>query len=227
MIPIQNIINQAVRSRKRKKKEITSWHISKIGSCMRGTYLERLGVKPNKEIDDRTLRVFDLGNKVEDWVVDLISSQDGVKIETQTRVEDKKLGVSGYSDVIIKYKGDRVLYEIKSKNSRAFSWMDKKGEGANRHHEYQTWMYLRLLGIEKGNIIYISKDDMRVLEYPVLLSNESLEQEVMSWLNSMNKAWKSKDISLLDLPEKDSWQAKYCRFHKTCKGQKITNKTKK
>jgi len=227
MIPIQNIINQAVRSRKRKKKEITSWHISKIGSCMRGTYLERLGVKPDKEIDDRTLRVFDLGNKVEDWVVDLISSQDGVKIETQTRVEDKKLGVSGYSDVIIKYKGDRVLYEIKSKNSRAFSWMDKKGEGANRHHEYQTWMYLRLLGIEKGNIIYISKDDMRVLEYPVLLSNESLEQEVMSWLNSMNKAWKSKDISLLDLPEKDSWQAKYCRFHKTCKGQKITNKTKK
>ncbi len=226
-IPIQELINKSLRSKKRKKKEITSWHISKIGSCMRGTYLQRLGHKPDKEIDDRTLRIFDIGNKIEDWVVDLLKSQKGVIVETQTRVEDLKLNVSGYSDVIVQYNGEKVLYEIKSKNSRAFTWMDKKGEGANRHHEYQIWMYLKLLGLDKGNIIYISKDDMRVLEYPVMLANKSLEQEVMSWLDTMNKCWEKRELP--PLPDKNAWQSKWCNYHKQCtKGlKKIINKDKK
>jgi hypothetical protein len=214
---IQQLINNAVNV-KREKKEITSWHISKIGSCMRGIYLERLGKKPDKPFDDRILRVFSVGHQMEDWLCDLIKDSPGIKkTETQLRVEDEKLGVSGYADLFIEYEdGKKRLYEIKTKHSKAFWWMDKKGEDAQLQHQYQLWMYLYLLNIEKGSIVYLSKDDLCVLEFPVFRDNEKLKKEVFEILDLLNKAWKLKDPSILPLPDKDDWRAKFCNYHKQC-----------
>ena len=217
MIPIQNLINKTLKDKnaERGSKEITSWHCSKIGSCLRGIYLQRQGKLPDKPLDDRTLRVFSMGNKIEDWIVDLIKAQN-TKVETQVRIEDKKLGISGYADLVLEHEGIKEVVEVKSKHSRSFWWMNKKGEGAQRHHQYQLWLYLYVLGIEHGEIIYVSKDDLSILQYPVLLSDKSLKKEVMEQLNLLNKAWKAKDITLLPLPEEKSWQEKFCNYHNQC-----------
>ncbi len=212
-IPIQELINKSLK--RREKKEITSWHISKLGSCLRGIYFERLGVKPDTPLDDRTLRVFDMGNKVERWIIDLIEAHQ-INMETQVRVEDKKLGVSGYADAVIEYDGEKEVLEIKSKHSRSFWWMDKKGEGAQRQHQYQIWTYLYLLNIAKGSIIYISKDDLAILQYPILLNNKELKKEVMEELRLLNLAWEKKDTSVLPLYDEKDWRSKYCRYHTNC-----------
>ena len=94
--------------------------------------------------------------------------------------------------------------------------MQKKGEGANRHHEYQTWIYLKALNIEEGSIVYVSKDDLAILEYPVKKSDTLLENEVTFIASLLNTAWKEKNPGLLPLPEKADWQAKYCSYHKKC-----------
>jgi len=221
MIPIQDIINKTLKEKnKREKKEITSWHISRLGSCLRGVYYERLGVKPDTEIDDRTLRVFDIGNKIEDWVVEQLTLNPNIKVETQIRVEDKDLNVSGYADLKLGVNGDTELYEIKSKHSKSFWWMEKKGEGAHRHHQYQLWLYLWLTKISKGSLVYVSKDDMTILQYPVLRDNKALYNEVMKELELLNKAWKKKDPSILPLYDDKDWRSKFCRYHSHCKDNK-------
>ena len=214
-IPIQDILNKTIGAKK-EEREIKHWHPSKIGSCMRGVYLERLGVKPDEEFDERTLRVFDVGHIFEDWIINILKKDDSLKIETQVRVEDAELDISGYADALIEYNGEKKLYEIKSKHSRAFHYMQKMGEGANRHHEYQLWLYMKILNIENGAILYVSKDDLCLLEYPVLLSDKKLEVETMSYIKALNEAWQKKDPSILPLPKKGAWQEKYCRFHKQC-----------
>jgi len=218
-IPIQQFINEAVNE-KREKKEITSWHISKLGSCLRGIYYERLGVKPDKEFDDRTLRVFSVGKMFESWLIDKI--KDKVKIEEQVRVEDKKLGVSGYADFVAEVDGVKKVYEVKSKHSRSFWYMKKRGK-PQRQHEYQLWTYLYLLGIDRGSLIYLSKDDLAILEYPVLLADEKLKGEVMTEIKLLNEAWKKKDPSLLPLYEDKDWRSKYCRYHSYCKKEQKLN----
>lgn len=212
-IPIQQLINNAVRERE--KKEITSWHISRLGSCLRGLYYERIGAKPDTEFDDRTLRVFEVGKMFEDWVVGKLETQP-IKIDTQVRVEDKKLGVSGYADVVATYKDTTKVYELKTKHSRSFWYMKKEGKPM-RQHEYQLWMYLWLLNIEEGALIYISKDDLSILEYPVYRNDKKLRKEVGTIITLLNWAWRSKDPSILPLPKDGSWQSKYCRFHSHCK----------
>lgn len=228
---IQRLINEAVR--RDSEFQPTSWNISKLGSCLRGVYFERLGVKPTKEFDDRTFRVFSVGKILENWVVDLVAGSGKVKVETQGRVENKEYDVSGYWDLLIEIEGRKILYEIKSKHSRAFWHMDRNGEGANYQHKLQLWTYLWLTGIEEGRILYISKDDLAILEYPVRRSNKKLEKEVMRELTLLNEAWKKKDPTLLPLPESKSWQARYCRWHSYCKeaekyaGQNLGSNQKK
>jgi CRISPR/Cas system-associated exonuclease Cas4 (RecB family) len=215
-IPIQNLIDEHIREEfnQRGKKEQSSWYISKLGGCLRGVFLERLGKESDEPFDNRTLRVFNAGNIFEDWVVNLLEQQKDVKLEKQTRVEDKELGVSGYVDAIVEYQGEKRPYEIKSKHSRSFWYMVNKQEGPMRHHEYQLWMYLKLLNISEGSLLYISKDDLTVAEFIVQLKNRKLEKEVMHNLKILNDCWKTK--TLPPLPDPKSWQAKFCGYHKQC-----------
>jgi CRISPR/Cas system-associated exonuclease Cas4 (RecB family) len=204
---IQTLIDKKI-AEGRNEYTPTSWNISKLGSCLTGMYLERLGVKPDTDFDERTLRVFNVGNIFEDWVVDIIKSI-GKEVETQTRLEDKKLGVSGKLDL----KVDGVIYEIKSKHSKAFWYMLKQGKPMSQHEE-QLWTYLYLTNTEKGILVYVSKDDLAIQEYPVYLENKEIKERVFSQLKILNEAWEKK----LPPPPPDdkSWQAKYCRWHKQC-----------
>jgi len=215
MINLQGIINEKIKEAKSESREIKHWHPSKLGSCMRGMYLERLGVKPDTEFDARTLRVFNVGHLFEDWIVELIEGTSGYEFTKQVRVEDKALDIAGYADLFVKKGKEQKLYEIKSKHSRAFWYMENKKEGANHHHKMQLWLYLKLLNVSEGAILYVSKDDLTLAEYPVLLSDIKLGKEVMKELEILNACWKNK--TLPPLAEEGSWQAKFCRFHRQCK----------
>src|SRR6185295_13348827 len=76
----------------------TSWHASGCDSCLCGRYLQRLGAKPDKEYDLRTLNVFDVGKREEEWALDKIAKNPNILIEKQVRIEDKEFNVSGYAD---------------------------------------------------------------------------------------------------------------------------------
>ena len=205
----------------REKREITSWHASGFGSCPTGRYLERLGVEPDEPFDQRTLRVFSAGTKFEEWMIELALKglpDAQISLTQQVRVEIGDWGVSGYADAVVDVSGERIVYEIKSKHSRAFHWMEKMGEGAMRQHQMQVWLYLHGLGIEEGRILYVSKDDLCMLEYPVYHSDGELSAEVANEVSLLNRAWEAK-LPPRPIEDPKAWQNKYCRFHKQCLAQ--------
>lgn len=222
MSSIQELVNEAVKS-ERQSKEQRHWYISRLGACPTGQYLERLGVAPDSPFDDRTLRVFHAGRVFEDWIVGLLTGA-----ETQVPVESQELDISGYADLKI---GDMV-YEIKSKHSRAFWYMIDKGEGANRQHEIQLWTYLYLLDLPEGKLVYISKDDLTIAEFPVFRDDAVLKAETLQILDTLNTAWRTKtppvpvsDPYLKDETgylkdnkgnKKKDWRWWYCSWHKQC-----------
>jgi len=220
MLDIQRYLNKNIeeenKEESKKHGDITSWHISRLGSCLRGLFLERLGVEADEEFDKRTLRVFKVGKMFEDYVLETI--KDSVKneikeIEREIRVEDEELDISGRIDALINYKdGQKEILELKSKHSRAFHYMDKENKPM-RQHEYQLWCYLYITGIEKGQIVYVSKDDLCIRQFVVERDDEELKKEVMNILEVLNNCWETK--TLPPLPTED-WKAKYCNWHKQC-----------
>ncbi len=222
IIPIQEIINSEIKKdgeEKRKNYTQTSFHASRAGSCLRGQYFERLGMKPDAEFDDRKLRVFHCGKLFEEWIVGLIKKQDIYKVETQVRIENKEINVSGYADLVLESNGEKMVYEVKSKNSQGFKYLE--ATSGQEQHRKQLWIYLYCLGIEKGNLLYLSKDDLRIAEYPVMLGDEKLRDETLGEIELLNKAWKAKDPSLLPMPKVGSFQDKFCNYHSHCKVEEI------
>jgi len=227
MKSIQELIDNELKEKneaRNKDYKQTSWHASSIGNCLRGQYIQRLGAVKEEPTDSRGLRVFSVGNQMEEWVCDLIKKQSGVSVETQVRVEDKKLEISGYADAVLT-NDTKTVYELKTKHSRAFWYMAKEGK-AMRQHEYQLWLYLKILNIPEGIIAYISKDDLSIAEYIVELKDKVLEKEVLARIDLLNEAWKKKDINLLPLEEDGSWQNKFCHYHKYCVEPKLLDNIK-
>ena len=206
----------------RERKVQTSWHASSIGNCLRGLYIQRLGIIEKELMTDRELRVFNVGNQMEKWLVDLLKAKWMVPIETQVRIEDEGLGISGYADMVIGGDVNKV-YEIKTKHSRAFWYMNKEGKPM-RQHEYQVWLYLKALGIAEGVIVYLSKDDLAMAEFVVRLDDAIFEKEVVERINLLNHAWDMKNVELLPLPGVKDWQAKYCPVHNYCMVAKLLSK---
>lgn len=223
---VEQLIDESIKS-KREPHIQRHWYISELGSCITGQYLRRLWNDTKEhdvpEFDERTLRVFDVGNLFEEWVSKHIPG------EKQVPVEDNDLDISGYVDNV----SEDEVYEYKSKHSRAFWYMvdgyrmvlgedGKKhrtwveGEGPNRQHQIQLWCYLYLLNRPHGNLIYISKDDLAIQEYPVLLEDAHLRFETLRIIGQLNEAWKNKVVPKLD-PEAPDWQSKYCRVHDFCR----------
>jgi len=207
-ILFQQLVNEALREGQT-EKEITSWHASRMGSCLRGMFLERKGVKPDKDFDERTLRVFQCGKVFEDFLVSLAEKK--MDIEKQVRVESKELNISGYADLVVKHEGEIKVYEIKSKHSAGFTYLP------NDQHRQQLWIYLYCLNISSGNLVYLSKDDLRIAEYPVLLDDEKLKQTVLGQINVLNIAWRDDDITKLPLiDDPKDWRGRFCRWHISC-----------
>ena len=246
---IQKIIDEVITSETNEQRAlvtglgITGWRSSGLGTCMRGRYLNRLlsgtGIKP--EIDARTLRVFEIGNQVEDWLMKKLNSplQKEWVVYEQVEFFDPELNLSGHCDAyLVNVNGEATkeyICECKSKHSKAFWYMDKKGEGAQVHHKMQLHSYMYMLNkyggviknpdgsvklkieprggrLESGSILYVSKDDMALLEYPIFANDTSLEKMWRFEIETLNKCWEDKTAP--PPPEAGTWQEKYCEFCK-------------
>lgn len=248
---IQKIVDEVMTAEAQKSREnvtgagITGWRSSGLGTCMRGRFLNRLlsgtGIKP--ETDARTLRVFEMGNQVEDWLMKKLVQSPEYDVTQQIEMYDHELNLSGHLDAYLVRKSptgdeftDEYIVECKSKHSKAFWYMDKKGEGAQTHHKMQLHSYLYMMNkyggsvinpvdgsvtskidhrggrLKEGAILYVSKDDMALLEYPVRLNDVELEKMWKFEVETLNKCWNEKTAP--PAPEKGSWQEKYCEFCK-------------
>ena len=73
----------------------------------------------------------------------------------------------------------KIVLEIKSVSSFIF---DKYSfSGANSNHKLQLFHYLISTGLNEGHIIYISKDDARMLEFGVF-NPSSVKKEYEKWI---------------------------------------------
>lgn len=129
--------------------------------------------------DPQLLRIFDNGNSVHERITSYFAAS-GCLSEHDYKICDEENRIGGYIDLILKLTPEEfssiapidtpgnpfVIGEIKSANSNACYWIERKNEPSKKYVE-QLQLYMHVTGIHTGVIIIERKDDQRLFTFYV------------------------------------------------------------
>lgn len=181
------------------------WPASSAGFCMRRVIFDRLQVPYVKE-DARKTRVFEVGHIFHEFM-QRITIEAKLSVAQEVELQDENLMVRGHIDDLVLVKGNLILIDYKSQNSRAFSY--QKDRLISHFHKMQTGTYtymlrtgqlqipelvnlgIRIEDLVEARILKISKDDLRMSEQQLLWSPD-LEKEIVGYWSTISGYWKAK-----------------------------------
>lgn len=210
----------------------SGWGLSQIGSCETQLVLYDLGFVPDP-INARTQRLFKLGNKIEELMIEEYQARGITIAERQRKVMWG--GKNGRIDGLL-LNHDMFLWECKSMRSGGFTKLLKQGIDAYPHYFQQAVAYTRGLALQKVYVrgIYftvMNKDTQDVwqsIEYPDFQTEIALEWKVRRIHKAVNTivrmTWVDGD-QVFDLikeftPPTKQWLCNYCGFKRYCFAKK-------
>jgi len=189
MNSIQTLIDEHLKAERDKREHKSSgrYIASNLGKCYRAQYWYRKGEPVSNPPDERTYRVFAVGDIFHQFVQDIIAKQPNAQIEVSASNED----FACRADMVI----DDEVYEIKSQHSRAF-WYMTKSENIAEDKEpniLQGLMCAKMLGKVAVRLVFISKDDLCIAEYGFALSHE-WEEKLAQEIKTLNEIWDKQEL---------------------------------
>lgn len=215
VLSIQELLDKALET---KEKRIRSGKFSpsSLGKCYRAQYYNRKDEPVSNLIDKRTQRVFKAGGLFHRFVQDvLINAYPEAQKEVLVETDDFK----GYADLVI--NGE--VLDIKSQHSRAFwhrrdlTWQEL--EPKLLPNILQVVFYALNLGKDRARLVFLSKDDLSIQEYPIEVKKWSgtLNQEIVVLTDSWAKQKLPPAVPRC-YPDKNNYlkECEYCSWRDTC-----------
>jgi CRISPR/Cas system-associated exonuclease Cas4 (RecB family) len=135
-------------------------------------------------------------------------------IYNEVTVANKEYWLKGHVDGIFKMSGKLFVIDYKSMNSRMFS----KLAAPLDKHVLQISIYLYLLDIDSGFLLYENKDTQRNKIYEIN-RNKNFEEKILSRAEKLIAILEAGKIPSRPF-DKDSSQCKKCQFKKVCWAKK-------
>jgi len=135
-------------------------------------------------------------------------------MEFRVKVDDPPF--DGYGDVMLDYKGERLVGEIKTMPNEGFEYK-KASRKPKMAHLMQLLMYMKVWKIGKGVLIYENKNNHELLTLPVVVNNHYRRwvDQAFDWMKTVYKSWQNRE-----LPQKpyrsNSKICKVCPIQKAC-----------
>ncbi len=227
----QKAFDEALTDEKRELHDTTkSFYVSDMAGCFRKRILKRMG-KETEPFDDRTLRLFYVGNQNHLLYCDILA-KTGALLEKEIPCRWEEYELSGRADALVQTKDNGfLLYEFKTTHSRKLINFDPEQD---KHYIMQGLTYLHLLNPQYNNaitqlrLVLVSRDDLLIKElgfYPT----EAWMNEITTDLKTLQDYWQKRDKELPPELEKGRWECRYCNLLKHCPNKviELTKKEKK
>lgn len=86
------------------------------------------------------------------------------------------------------------ILEVKSVSSFMFESLEKTGQ-ASQNHRMQLFHYLKCKDMARGDVIYICRDDLRMMEVSVL-NDEATEEEYRGFIEEITRIYNSGEMPM-------------------------------
>jgi CRISPR/Cas system-associated exonuclease Cas4 (RecB family) len=134
-----------------------------IGDCMKKTILDLRATEETFEPPDmRGMMNMSWGSAYEVWILERFKQANLLKyggilwkdMQVNIRVEES----NGYMDGLGVWEGQDIAIEVKTKGSRDFDMIVAGKKPPDKSHIYQIMMYMHLLKLSKGWLVYIDRE---------------------------------------------------------------------
>ncbi len=135
-------------------------------------------------------------------------------LEFRVKTDDPPF--DGYGDVMIDYKGERLVGEIKTIKNDEFEYR-KINRRPKMAHLMQLLLYMKVWKMRKGVMIYENKNTHELLTLPVVVSEHYRvwAEEVFDWMKLVYKNWQEKQLP--EIPYRSNSKiCKVCPIQKAC-----------
>ena len=156
--------DEADKRLEEKKTPLNTFYPSSVGQCIVKAYHEKLEPK-TFPVD--TYKLFVIGNLTHEWLQSKIYA-DGQN-EVPIKWEEGDIIISGRIDCIL---GDTIL-EFKS-----IAKLDYVQSKPKPEHLEQINLYMHKTGIHKGKIIYVTKNNLEIIEHDVEYSEKLYKKTI-------------------------------------------------
>ena len=213
-VDFEKLIDKHI-ARERKPKSVGRYYPSEIGRCIRKVWYT---YKYPTEIEPELRRVFELGNILHDFIVEVIKSYktpevELLKSEMPFKLEFEDFVVSGRIDdlMLLKSGKKKILVEVKSSKSV------KRIRGPMAHHKTQLQFYMYATGVHNGMLLYVDKSTLETKSYEVKFSPKRAKQ-ILNKFRALHKHLKSDSIPAPEAKkQKDTkWMCNYCEYKNKC-----------
>lgn len=184
-----------------------------------------LWYKHNKYVEPdipsgKLLRLFELGNKVEDLVINDLRSAGYTVTDEQKKVE------FDWGNTKLKGSIDGLIYgvtssckphllEIKSSNSKRFKQLQKQGyEEWSDTYKFQIHAYCLGLGLQRILAVVYCKDNSELYTERISLDKEWITEK----LEHVFEVISSDVMPDRKCPNKSWWKSRFCPMRKNCFG---------
>lgn len=213
---IQELIDKKLLDEQNKERKTSGkWTPSRFGRCYRFQVWKRQGEPETNPPDTRTLRVFAAGKLFHRFAQDIILEENkDAAIEVKIEHDD----IIGYADIV----NIDTVWDLKSQHSRAFWHMQKSVD--IRKDKYQNWLqvmsYVWLLEKKQGRLVFISKDDLCILEYAEFLTDFWIT-EIEKELKILREYWNKKELPPALPRAYGGKECEYCGYKNKCLQEKV------
>lgn len=214
MFDFNRLIEQHLH-REHYPKTIGKYYPSEIGSCLRRVWFS---YKYPRKTEPGLFKIFQVGNILHDFIVEVLRSKktpevELIRSEFPFKMDMKDFMVSGRVDnlILLKIHGKLVLVEVKSTK-----YVDSI-EKPQLHHERQIQVYMHVLGVANGMLLYVQKDNLETRSFEVEYERAKAEQ-VIERFKLLHKCLSENKVPEPEAKEdkRMQWMCKYCDYADRC-----------
>lgn len=214
MIDFDKLVNQHI-AHEHKPKQIGRYYPSEVGTCLRKLWYS---YKYPQKVDPDLLKVFEAGNIIHGFVVEVLKSEKNkdvelLKSEIPFMIDVEDFIISGRVDdlVMVKSSGKHLLVEVKStKNVSAI----KKPQS---NHVMQIMFYMEAVGVHSGVILYVDKNDLKSKVFEIEFDHDKCS-DIFDRFSFLHEHLKNDNIPDAEAKKAEDmkWMCRFCEYKEKC-----------
>jgi CRISPR-associated protein Cas4 len=185
------------------------------GRCPRYWFMAFSGVEFDDQADALGIANMSNGTFAHDRMQQLIE-KTGKLVEAERKIENESPPILGFADVIIEWAGSEVVGEFKTIKSENYEMVKARAKGLP-YHEVQLLIYMHVLKLDDGFLIYENKNTNEFFVVPVTMTerNQKYAEYIFQWMTDVYENFTAGTIPTRSF-NKSSKECKYCPIKQAC-----------